>query len=145
MKVVLANDHAGLAMREPLLEELRRRNIEVIDVGAKTTDSVDYPDFAEAAARKILAGEADLGVLVCGSGIGISIAANRIKGIRSALVTDEYGARMSREHNNANVIALRGRDFDPAENQRLLGIFLEGKFAGGERHERRVHKLDKLA
>jgi ribose 5-phosphate isomerase B len=144
MKIAFANDHAGLTMREPLLTELKRRGHEVIDVGAQTDASVDYPDFAEKACDLVRKGEAERAVLVCGTGIGISIAANKIPGIRAAMVTDEFGAQMSREHNNANVIALRGREFDPEENKHLLGIWLETDFAGGERHNRRIEKIKKL-
>lgn len=144
MKIAFGNDHAGLSMRGALLDELRARGHEVVDVGAQTTDSVDYPDFAEKAARLVQSGEADRAVLVCGTGVGIAMAANKLHGIRAAVVNDEFTARMSREHNNTNVIAMRGREFDPEENRRLLGIWLDSEFSGGERHNRRLAKVAEL-
>ncbi|MCL5269485.1 MAG: ribose 5-phosphate isomerase B [bacterium] len=144
MKVAFGNDHAGLTMRQILLDELRGRGIEVIDLGARSEASVDYPDIAEKVCQAVAAGQADRGVLVCGTGVGISIAANKIDGIRCGLCIDEYSAVMSRRHNNANVIAMRGREFAPEENRRLLGIWLDTPFDGGERHERRIGKITSL-
>lgn len=142
MKVAFANDHAGLAMRGVLLDELRRRGAEVLDFGTDSSESVDYPDYAHLAARAVASGLADRAVLVCATGIGISIAANKVPGVRCALVLDEYSAQMSRLHNDANVIALRGREFDPELNRRLLGIWLETAFSGDARHQRRIDKIE---
>lgn len=144
MKIALANDHAGLAVREALLEELCQRGVEVIDFGTADGQSVDYPDQAEQACRAVAEGAAERAVLVCGSGIGISIAANKISGIRCALVYDEEAARLCREHNDANVIALRGRGTDPAESRKLLGVWLETGFSGDERHLKRIRKITAL-
>lgn len=144
MKVAFGNDHAALEMREVLLDELRLRGVEVLDLGARTTDSVDYPDFARAVCARVVAGEVDYGVLICGTGIGISIAANKVDGIRCALCHDEYDAQMTREHNDANVIALRGRNFDLNLSRRILGTFLETAFSQGPRHQRRIEKIAEL-
>ena len=144
MKIAFGNDHAGLEMREPLLDELQQHQAEVDDLGATTSESVDYPDFARAVCEQIRLGAAQRGVLICGTGIGISIAANKIDGIRCALCHDEFDARMARLHNDANVLALRGREFDPEVNRRILAAFLETEFSGGERHQHRLDKIKQL-
>ena len=144
MKVAFANDHAGHCMRGVLLEELRRRGLEVLDFGADSTDSVDFPDYAERAARAVAQGQADRAVLVCGTGVGICMAANKINGIRCAMALDEFTAEMSRRHNDANVLALRGREMDPQKNRRLLGIWLDTAFSNNERHLRRIRKIHAL-
>lgn len=141
MKVAFANDHAALEAREVIMDELRKRNIEVIDCGVATDDSVDYPDRAQQACRMLCENKADRVVLVCGSGIGMSISANKVKGVRCALCIDEFSAEMSRRHNDANAIALRGREFDLERNRAILGIWLETEFEGG-RHQRRVDKME---
>ena len=144
MKVAFGNDHAGLEMRAILLRELESRGDEVLDVGARTPESVDYPDFARAACAKVVTGEAELGVLICGTGIGISISANKVAGIRCALCHDEYDAQMAREHNDANVLALRGRNFDLNLSRRILAAFLETPFSKGPRHQQRIDKIKQL-
>ena len=143
MIISLGADHGGFELKNRLSEFLRSEGHEVIDNGTNSPDSVDYPDFAKPVAHDILEKHADFGVLVCGSGIGISIAANRYRGIRAALVTSADYARLSRQHNNANIIAFGGRftSFDDAKE--WLKIFLSTDFEGG-RHERRVSKLDEL-
>lgn len=144
MKIAFANDHAGLDVREALLEELRLRNVEVLDCGTATAASVDYPDCAERACRAVVEGRAERAVLVCGTGIGISIAANKIAGIRCALVYDDETARMCRLHNDANAVAFRGRGVNPGESRRLLGLWLETDFSGDERHLKRIRKIQAL-
>lgn len=144
MKVAFANDHGGAVMRAVLMEELRRHGAEILDCGSDTGESVDYPDFAKKACEAVTRGQADRAVLVCGTGVGISIAANKLDGIRCALCSDEFAAQMSREHNNANVLALRGRQFDPELNRRILGVWLETEFSGDERHQRRIDKIAAL-
>lgn len=144
MKIAFANDHAGLALRRVLLAELHRRGVEVLDFGTDTTCSVDYPDYAALACGAVSQGKADRAILVCGTGIGISIAANKITGIRCALVYDEEAARLSRLHNDANALALRGRDADPDFSLRLLGIWLDTPFSGDERHLKRILKIQAL-
>lgn len=144
MKIAFGNDHAGFVMREPLFAELQARGHEILDLGAQSTDSVDFPDFARAACEAVARGEADRAVLVCGTGVGISIAANKVKGIRCALCHDDFDAEMSRRHNNANALALRGRNFAPEVNRRLLGIWLDTPYDDEERHTRRIGKIAAL-
>ena len=134
-------DHGGFELKDKLVAMLRKEGYEVIDNGTNSPDSVDYPDFAQAVARDILEKRADFGLLVCGSGIGISIAANRFKGIRAALVTNDDYARLSRQHNNANIIAFGGRFTSYEDAEKWLKIFLSTPFEGG-RHERRIEKID---
>jgi ribose 5-phosphate isomerase B len=136
-------DHGGFELKDKLVAMLRKEGYEVIDNGTNSPDSVDYPDFAQAVARDILEKRAETGLLVCGSGIGISIAANRFKGIRAALVTNEDYARLSRQHNNANIIALGGRFTSYEDAEKWLKIFLSTPFEGG-RHERRIEKIDSV-
>lgn len=140
MKIAFSNDHAATAMRAPLLEYLKKGGHEVLDFGTAATDSVDYPVKAAEAVRAVQRKQADLAVLMCGTGIGMCIAANKFKGIRCAVCTDEYAARMAREHNNANVLALRGRRMDPDQNRAILDAFLNTAFAGG-RHQRRLDQI----
>ena len=136
-------DHGGFELKDKLVAMLRKEGYEVIDNGTNSPESVDYPDFAQAVARDILEKRAETGLLVCGSGIGISIAANRFKGIRAALVTNEDSARLSRQHNNANIIALGGRFTSYEDAEKWLKIFLSTPFEGG-RHERRIEKIDNI-
>ena len=136
-------DHGGFELKDKLVALLRKEGYEVIDNGTNSPDSVDYPDFAQAVAHDILEKRADFGLLVCGSGIGISIAANRFKGIRAALVTNPDYARLSRQHNNANIIALGGRFTSYEDAEKWLKIFLSTPFEGG-RHERRIEKIDNI-
>jgi ribose 5-phosphate isomerase B len=139
--VAIASDHAGFDLKSILAETLRNRGLTVLDLGAgNATDSVDYPDFGRAAAEVVAGGKADLGVIVCGSGIGISIAANRVPGCRAALCHDVTTARLSRQHNDANVLALGARITGPGVAQDCLEAFLETPFEGG-RHQRRIEKL----
>lgn len=141
MKIVAAADHGGFEMKNQIVEDLRKQGFVVEDLGTNSADSVDYPDFAEKATAKVLAGQADLGILVCGTGIGISIAANRHKGIRAAILYDDYVAKVAREHNNANVLCFGGRTMTTEDVLRRIGIFLKAAYEGG-RHDRRLCKLD---
>jgi ribose 5-phosphate isomerase B len=138
--IAIAADHAGFDLKSTLVDELRKGGANVIDLGTHSTDSVDYPDFADAVAKAIAAGQAARGVLVCGTGIGISIAANRHKGIRAALCRDSTDARLAREHNDANVLVLGGRTTGVETARDCLKSFLSTPFAGG-RHQRRVEKM----
>lgn len=138
--VAMACDHGGLALKTMLKATLLEGGAEVLDLGVNDAASVDYPDYADALAAAIADGRASRGVLVCGSGIGISIAANRHAHIRAALVHDAYGARMSRRHNDANVIVFGGRTIGDEVAKDCLEIFLATPFEGG-RHQRRVDKL----
>ena len=141
MKIVAAADHGGFEMKNQIVEDLRKQGFAVEDLGTNSADSVDYPDFAEKATAKVLAGQADLGILVCGTGIGISIAANRHKGIRAAILYDDYVAKVAREHNNANVLCFGGRTMSTEDVLRRIGIFLKAAYEGG-RDDRRLCKLD---
>ena len=138
--IAIAADHAGFDLKSALVEELRKGGANVVDLGTHSTDSVDYPDFADALAKAIGAGQAARGVLVCGTGIGISIAANRHKGIRAALCRDSTDARLAREHNDANVLVLGGRTTGVEAARDCLRSFLSTPFGGG-RHQRRVEKM----
>lgn len=138
--IVIASDHAGVELKSMMTADLSRMGFKVKDLGTTTTESVDYPDYGHAVGKAVHAHEAKAGVLICGTGIGISIAANRHAGVRAALVHDEMTARMAREHNDANVIVMGARVV-PAETARtLLKTFFETPFEGG-RHSRRVEKL----
>lgn len=143
MHVVLANDHGGLALRERVLSSLQDLDAQVKDLGVCEDQAVDYPDMAAAAAKEFFKGGYDFGILICGTGIGISIAVNKIKGIRCALVYDSFSSRLAREHNNANFIALGGRVryHEPVED--IIKAYALAHFEGG-RHEQRVHKIENL-
>jgi ribose 5-phosphate isomerase B len=138
--VALGADHAGVALKATLREALEAAGHPTLDMGTQGPESVDYPDFAEAVSAAVRDGRARFGVLVCGTGIGISIAANRHAGIRCALAHDVTGARLAREHNDANVLALGARVTGPEVALDALRAFVSTDFAGG-RHERRVRKL----
>lgn len=141
MKITIGCDHGALELKEEVKKVLAEfESVEVRDVGTFTTDSVDYPDIAEKVCSDVTSGQADRGIVLCGTGIGISIAANKIKGIRAALCHDVYSARMSRQHNNANVLAMGGRvlGFGPAGE--IVRVWVQTEFEGG-RHARRVGKI----
>jgi ribose 5-phosphate isomerase B len=143
MRIVLASDHGGLTLKEEIKQYLVEGGHEVTDVGAHTEESVDYPDFGKFAAEIVAGGEADRGILVCGTGIGMSIAANKVKGVRAALCTDPYMAEMARRHNDANILALGGRVVGPGLAVSIVRLFLETPFDGG-RHQRRIDKITDL-
>jgi ribose 5-phosphate isomerase B len=143
MKIALTNDHAASEMHERLVEHIREKGHEVLDLGTSAPDRVDYPLQAERAARAVLDGRADRAVLVCGTGIGMSIAANKFPGIRCALCTDLFAAELCRLHNNANVLALRGRNMDVQLNCRIIDAFLETEFEG-DRHQRRLDLITEI-
>lgn len=136
----IASDHGGFDLKKHLKECLRERNVECVDLGVDSRDSVDYPDYAAALARKVLNDKDNQGILICGTGIGMSIAANKFPGIRAALVHDEFTARMAREHNNANVIVLGGRVLNPGLACKIVQIWLDSVYAGG-RHQNRLEKI----
>lgn len=140
MRIAIASDHAAFDLKADLAQALREWGHEVIDLGPNSADRVDYPDFGYALAQAIAAGNADRGVALCGSGIGISIAVNRNPAVRCALVSDPYAAALSREHNDANVIAMGSRLVGPDMARTCLQTFLVAEFQGG-RHEGRVAKL----
>jgi ribose 5-phosphate isomerase B len=143
MKIALAADHVGFALKEKIREYLENKGLEVEDHGPSNSERVDYPDFAEKVAAQVAAKQADYGVLVCGTGIGMMIAANKVPGIRAVAANDTISARMAREHNNANVLTLGGRMIDEATMHRIVDTWLSTPFAGG-RHARRVEKIEAL-
>lgn len=140
MRVALGADHAGVHLKNAVRSLLEKKGIEVRDVGTTDDESVDYPDFAETVGRAVVSGEADLGILVCGTGLGMAIAANKIAGVRAASVTDLDSARLAREHNDANVLALGARVTAPDRALEIVETFLDTPFAGG-RHQRRLEKI----
>jgi ribose 5-phosphate isomerase B len=141
--IIIGSDHGGLALKAALNSYLNRRGFDVTDAGTNGDASVDYPDFGQKVAEAVIAGEAEQGILICGTGIGMSIAANKIPGIRAALVTDVFMARMAREHNNANVLVLGGRVLDEQKACDLVGAWLDATFEGG-RHQARLDKITAL-
>lgn len=142
--IAIAADHAGFALKERLKDVLRRRGQAFEDFGPDSEASVDYPDFAHKLAAAVASGGYERGVLVCGSGQGMAMAANRHRGVRAALPFDEQSARLARQHNDANVLALGARTLPAETSERLLEVFLDTPFEGG-RHERRVSKIDEPA
>ncbi len=143
MKIAVGADHAGFPLKEHLRERLTRKGHEVVDHGTHSLESCDYPDYAAAVARDVAAGRADRGLLVCSTGVGMSIAANKIRGVRAALGTSAEQVRLTRSHNNANVITLGARFMDEATAETLLDVFLKTPFDGG-RHARRLAKIAAL-
>lgn len=143
MKVAIGSDHGGLDLKDVLAEELRGDGVEVIDMGTDKAESTDYPDYAEKVAVMVSKGEVDFGVLICGTGIGMSITANKFRGVRAALCWDIFTARMSRRHNNANILTLGGRVTGPELAKEILKTFLSEPFEGG-RHKRRVDKITEI-
>jgi ribose 5-phosphate isomerase B len=140
VRILIASDHAGVAERKLLVEHLRKGGHAVTDLGPETEASVDYPDFAAKVARGVAAGEADRGVLICGTGMGMAMAANKVHGIRAAVLHDEYGADMARRHNDANVACYGARTHCVHAMIRLTDRFLSAPFEGG-RHVTRVQKI----
>jgi RpiB/LacA/LacB family sugar-phosphate isomerase len=141
MKLALATDHRGVALKDALVSRLRQDGHEVLDLGSRGEESVDYPDFALDLASRVTAGEVERGILICGTGIGMSIAANKVPGARAALVYDEESARLSREHNDANILVLPGNWLDTERATAWLGLWLTTPFAG-DRHARRLGRID---
>lgn len=143
MKIALASDHAGFELKEIIKEHLNDRKMETIDLGTHSEESVDYPLYGQACAEAVAEGKAELGVVCCGTGIGISIAANKVHGIRCAVVTEEIGADRAKRHNNVNILALGGRVLSAEKAIKLLDIWLDTEFEGG-RHQRRVDEIDQM-
>lgn len=143
MRIGLGSDHGGVELKRSIADYLSGRGIQVVDYGTDTDQSVDYPDFGEKVAVAVTSGEVDGGIVICGTGIGISIAANKIPGIRAALVTDPYMARMAKEHNNANILALGGRVISPEAARQMVAAWLDATYEGG-RHQRRIDKISLL-
>ncbi len=140
MRISIGADHAGYELKNKIRENLKEQGHEVYDHGTSSAESVDYPDYARMVGEDIESHAADFGVLVCGSGIGMAIAANKVSGVRATNVTTEWEAQMCREHNNANVLCLGARILDEKTAQSLVNKFLQTSFAGG-RHQKRVDKI----
>jgi ribose 5-phosphate isomerase B len=139
----IGSDHGGLEMKEELVKVLASRNLPVEDCGTTNGDSVDYPDFAEKVAGAVSRGEAELGILVCGTGIGMSIVANKFPGVRAALATDEFMAQMAKEHNNANILVLGGRVLSVELATKMVNVWLDTAYEGG-RHQLRLDKISQV-
>jgi ribose 5-phosphate isomerase B len=135
--IAIGSDHGGYALKGEIIEHLKSRGLEVRDLGTTSEESTDYPIYGEAVARAVVSGECDLGIIICGTGIGISIAANKVKGARAALCGDCYSAEMARAHNNANLLALGARVLGTGLALKIVDTFLDTDFLGG-RHARRV-------
>ena len=141
MKIAIGSDHGAFELKEAIIKHLEHKKITILNCGTDSTESVDYPDIADKVVKKLQLNEASVGILCCGTGIGISMKANRSKGIRAALVHDEFTAKMSKAHNNANIICLGGRTTSIEKAIHLLNIWLETPFESG-RHQKRIDKLD---
>jgi len=144
MRIVIGADHAGFELKRVIGDALRHRDHEVIDVGTNSADPVDYPDYAEAVGRAIVEGRAERGVLICGSGVGASVAANKISGIRAGLCHDTYSAHQGVEHDDVNVLVLGARVIGVALARELVEAFLGATFTAEERHRRRLEKIKAL-
>lgn len=141
--IVIASDHGGFALKQELMKHLTARGVEYEDIGSYNEESCDYPVYAEKAARGVAEGKYEKGILVCGTGIGMSLAANKVKGIRCAVLSDCFSAEMCRAHNDANMIALGGRVIGAELAKRMVDLFLDTPFQGG-RHARRVELIRAL-
>jgi ribose 5-phosphate isomerase B len=141
MQVVLGSDHAGFDLKKVLADHLQESGHLVLDVGTYSTAPVDYPDYAEAVANSVLRGEAERGILICGSGVGASVAANKIPGIRAGLCHDSYSAHQGVEHDDTNVLVLGSRVIGPELAKEISTTFLNARFSGEERHQRRLNKV----
>lgn len=140
----IGSDHGGYELKQEIMKHLKERNIEYKDFGTNSMDSCDYPVYAKKVARAILDGECDKGILICGTGIGISITANRMKGIRAALCHDCFSAEATRLHNDANVLALGGRVIGVGHALKIVDTFLDTPFSADERHNRRINLIDEI-
>jgi RpiB/LacA/LacB family sugar-phosphate isomerase len=143
MKIAIGADHAGFALKDQVRDALRRAGHEVVDVGTHSAESTDYPDYAGAVASDVVSGAADRGILVCSTGVGMSIAANKVNGIRAAIAFNPDEVRLTRAHNDANVITIGARYTEPEAAHEMVRIFLETPFEGG-RHTRRIGKIAQL-
>jgi len=141
MRVILASDHAGLRLKEKVKKYLARKKIEYEDLGTNSFKSVDYPDYALKVAEKVAKNKNTRGILVCGTGTGMTIAANKVKGIRAVAAYDAYSAKMSRIDNDTNVLGLRGRFFPLEKIKKIINVWLDTPFSGEKRHKRRIKKI----
>ena len=142
MKIAIASDHGGFALKQEVMEHLKARNVEYIDKGCYSAASCDYPVFAKEVTAAVTSGEAELGILICGTGIGMSIAANKVKGIRAALCHDVFSAQATREHNDANILCMGARVVGPGLALMIIDTFLDTPFSNDERHIRRISLIE---
>lgn len=140
MTVAITSDHGGYELKEEIIKYLNKNNINYKDLGVFSAESVDYPDIAIPCGEAVARGEYEKGIIICGTGIGVCIAANKVKGIRAALCHDTFSAQMSRQHNNANILTMGGRVIGPGLATEIVDVWLNSEFAGG-RHQRRVGKI----
>ena len=144
MKITIGSDHAGFALKKALIEHLQKSGHQLVDVGTDSTAPVDYPDYAEAVARGVLQGGSERGILICGSGVGASVAANKVPGIRAGLCHDSYSAHQGVEHDDLNVLVLGSRVVADELAKDLCTIFLSARFTGEDRHRRRLAKIHSM-
>jgi ribose 5-phosphate isomerase B len=144
MRIAIASDHAGFELKEHVKEQLTASGHDVVDLGPETNESTDYPTFARPAARLVAEGDAERGVLVCGSGVGVSIVANKVRGVRAVNAHDPEEVALARAHNDVNVVTLSGRRLDGEQADAIVTAFIEGEFEGG-RHARRVDAIEESA
>ena len=144
MLIAIASDHGGFELKEKVKEHLRERNVKFVDLGTNITESVDYPVYGKACAEAVASGKAERGIVICGTGIGISMAANKVKGIRCGLCTSVEMAKLTRQHNNANMLAMGGRILETETAFAIVDAFIDTQFEGG-RHKRRTDMLDEMA
>ena len=140
MKIVLANDHSAVDMKKEILAHLEEKGYQVIDIGTNSPESCDYPVFGERAGKMVASGEADLGILICGTGVGISLAANKVKGVRACVCSEPYSAKLSRMHNDTNILAFGARVVGTELAKMIVDEWLASEFEGG-RHKRRVYMI----
>lgn len=143
MKIGLSADHGGYILKDEIKKHLENKGYELVDYGVNSDESVDYPDYAKILCNNVIEGNVDLGMVFCGTGIGISIASNKVKGIRCGLIYDEFSAEMAKRHNNCNVIAMGGRTMDEDKAKKMVDIFLSSEYENG-RHQRRLNKIHEL-
>lgn len=143
MKIAIGNDHTAVALKKHIKEYLENKGYELCDVGTNSTERTDYPIYGEAVAKKVASGECDFGVLICGTGIGISLAANKVCGIRAAVCSEPYSARLTRQHNNANIIAFGARVVGEAMAEMIVDEFFAAEYEGG-RHQKRIDMIDAI-
>lgn len=144
MKIALAADHAGFRLKQLLRDSLKGKGYTILDFGTDSEDSTDYPDYAAEVGSAVAAGHADRGILICCTGVGMSIAANKVIGVRAALAINDESVRLTREHNDANVLAMGAQFFDADQASQLVDTFLNTRFSDGERHRRRIAKIAEL-
>ena len=144
MKIAIGNDHVAVEMKFHIMNYLQKQGHEVVSFGTDVSESCDYPVYAEKVAKAVVSGEFDKGILICGTGIGISIAANKIDGVRCALCSEPCSAKLTREHNDANILAMGARMIGPVMAESIVNAFLTTDFSGDERHQRRIDLLSKL-